>query len=166
MQEFITRTEKIPFCRNYDIIVSGGGVAGIAAALAAAREDKKVLLIEKNCILGGLATSGLFFAFGSEPIRQIVVSTSGRYSSRKIVPGQADQWEKIEGLTISNRIWPKQRRLEINLPLTPEMTKNFRFNLVRARKLTDKRKENSTWSPAAKIGNWSNPEAYGAMLIK
>ena len=111
-------------------------------------------------------TIELFFAFGSEPIRQIVVSTSGRYTSRKIVPGQADQWEKIEGLTVSNRVWPKQRRLEINLPLTPEMQKNFRFNLVRARKLADKREENSTWSPAAKIGNWSNPDAYGAMLIK
>ena len=60
----------------------------------------------------------------------------------------------------------KQRRLEINLPLTPEMQKNYRFNLVRARKLSDKREENSTWSPAAKIGNWSDPDAYGAMLIK
>ena len=111
-------------------------------------------------------TIELFFAFGSGPIRQIVVSTSGRYTSRKIVPGKPDQWEKIEGLTISNRIWPKQRRLEINIPLTPEMQKNYRFNLVRVRKLSDKREENSTWSPAAKIGNWSDPDAYGAMLIK
>ena len=111
-------------------------------------------------------TIELFFAFASGPIRQIVVSTSGRYTSRKIVPGKPDQWEKIEGLTISNRIWPKQRRLEINIPLTPEMQKNYRFNLVRARKLSDKREENSTWSPAAKIGNWSDPDAYGAMLIK
>ena len=52
------------------------------------------------------------------------------------------------------------------IPLTPEMQKNFRFNLVRARKLNDKREENSTWPPAAKIGNWSDPEARGAMLIK
>ncbi len=42
-----------------DVLVSGGGVAGIAAALAAARSGARVLLIEKSFILGGLATSGL-----------------------------------------------------------------------------------------------------------
>lgn len=44
---------------DYDIAIVGGGVAGCAAALAASRENKKVVLIEKQCILGGLATSGL-----------------------------------------------------------------------------------------------------------
>ena len=34
MEKYITRTEKIPFYRHYDIIVSGGGVAGVAAATA------------------------------------------------------------------------------------------------------------------------------------
>lgn len=43
----------------YDVIVVGGGVAGIAASLSAAREGKKVLLIESSFQLGGLATSGL-----------------------------------------------------------------------------------------------------------
>lgn len=43
----------------YDVIVCGGGVAGISAALAAVRQRKKVLLIEKEYMLGGLATAGL-----------------------------------------------------------------------------------------------------------
>ena len=51
---------------NYDIIVVGGGVAGISAALSARREHKSVLLIEKSSILGGLATSGLINWF--EPL--------------------------------------------------------------------------------------------------
>lgn len=42
-----------------DILVAGGGIAGISAALAAAREGRKVLLVEKQCMLGGLATLGL-----------------------------------------------------------------------------------------------------------
>lgn len=33
--------------KNYDIIVVGGGVAGIAAAVSAAREGMSVLLMEK-----------------------------------------------------------------------------------------------------------------------
>ena len=45
--------------RNYDVVVCGGGFAGISAALAASRQNKKVLLIEKQFMLGGLATAGL-----------------------------------------------------------------------------------------------------------
>jgi len=44
---------------SYDVLVLGGGIAGIAAALQAARLNKKVALIEKQCLLGGLATSGI-----------------------------------------------------------------------------------------------------------
>lgn len=44
---------------NYDIAVCGGGFAGISAALAAAREGKKVILFEKEYMLGGLGTAGL-----------------------------------------------------------------------------------------------------------
>ncbi|MBQ6715588.1 MAG: FAD-dependent oxidoreductase, partial [Clostridia bacterium] len=39
---------------DYDVIVAGGGVSGCAAALSAAREGKRVLLIEKTLLLGGL----------------------------------------------------------------------------------------------------------------
>lgn len=44
---------------EYDVIVVGGGVAGIAAAVSAAREGARVLLMEKQVNLGGLATGGL-----------------------------------------------------------------------------------------------------------
>ena len=44
---------------NYDVAVCGGGIAGISAALAAAREGKKVILFEKQFMLGGLGTAGL-----------------------------------------------------------------------------------------------------------
>ena len=42
-----------------DVFVAGGGIAGMAAALAAARNGAKVVLVERECILGGLATLGL-----------------------------------------------------------------------------------------------------------
>ena len=45
--------------REYDVAVCGGGVAGISAALAAAREGKRVVLFEKEYMLGGLGTAGL-----------------------------------------------------------------------------------------------------------
>ncbi len=51
------------FDREYDFIVAGGGLAGCAAALQAARRGKKTLLLEKSNILGGLATLGLINFF-------------------------------------------------------------------------------------------------------
>lgn len=48
---------------DYDIIVAGGGVAGVAAAVSARRLGKRVLIIEKSIGLGGLATSGLINLF-------------------------------------------------------------------------------------------------------
>lgn len=44
---------------NYDIAVCGGGFGGISAALAAARMGKRVILFEKEYMLGGLGTAGL-----------------------------------------------------------------------------------------------------------
>ena len=52
--------------KEYDVIVVGGGIAGVAAAVSASREGAKVLLIEKSINLGGLATSGLISAY--EPL--------------------------------------------------------------------------------------------------
>ena len=44
---------------RYDIAVIGGGPAGLATAITAAREGKKVLLADRNGFLGGNLTIGL-----------------------------------------------------------------------------------------------------------
>jgi hypothetical protein len=49
---------KLPVSGAYDTVVVGGGIAGVAAALAAARNGASVCLIEKENGLGGLATLG------------------------------------------------------------------------------------------------------------
>jgi len=51
--------ETIPHIGDYDVIVAGGGIAGIAAAVSASRNGAKTLLLEKQVNLGGLATIGL-----------------------------------------------------------------------------------------------------------
>jgi ribulose 1,5-bisphosphate synthetase/thiazole synthase len=56
---FITEPrKKIPVSGEYDVVVVGGGIAGVAAAVAAARNSASVCLIEKENALGGLATLG------------------------------------------------------------------------------------------------------------
>lgn len=49
--------------RTYDVIVAGGGIAGIAAALAAARQGAATALIEREYAPGGLATLGLIIIY-------------------------------------------------------------------------------------------------------
>jgi hypothetical protein len=58
--KFITEPErKTPVLSEVDLLVCGGGVAGVAAAYSAAENGAKVLLIEKYPFLGGLATGAL-----------------------------------------------------------------------------------------------------------
>lgn len=58
--EFVTEAErKLPVTAECDVFVAGGGIAGAAAALAAARGGAKTLLCERECMLGGLATLGI-----------------------------------------------------------------------------------------------------------
>lgn len=45
------------------VAVIGGGIAGVAAAVQAARSGMKTVLIEKSALVGGLATSGLINVF-------------------------------------------------------------------------------------------------------
>lgn len=57
--EFISIKESIPVTYDVDVVVAGGGPAGIGAAMKAAQSGKKVLLIEQSNCLGGVAGSGL-----------------------------------------------------------------------------------------------------------
>ena len=62
---------------THDVIVFGGGAAGVPAAVQAARAGAQTLLVEKTGLLGGTATSagvnfpGLFHAWGRQVIAGI-----------------------------------------------------------------------------------------------
>src|SRR5258705_7688919 len=57
-------TRDIPVEEHFDMLVAGGGPAGSAAAICAARLGAKVLLAEATGCLGGMGTSGLVSTFG------------------------------------------------------------------------------------------------------
>jgi hypothetical protein len=62
-QETYNLVRRIPVESGYDLVVCGGGPAGTAAAVCAARLGVKVLLVEATGCLGGMGTSGLVTAF-------------------------------------------------------------------------------------------------------
>lgn len=49
--------------KKYDLIVAGGGISGVAAAVSAAREGMSVLLVERDGCLGGAMANMLVFPF-------------------------------------------------------------------------------------------------------
>ena len=57
--EVVIPQRKVPVLAEADVVVCGGGTAGISAACCAARHGAKVLLLERWPSLGGMSTNAL-----------------------------------------------------------------------------------------------------------
>ena len=75
MSPTIDYAKTVPVTQEAEVIVVGGGPAGIAAAIASARNGAKTILVEQYGFLGGMATAGLVGPFmtsygidGKDPI--------------------------------------------------------------------------------------------------
>ena len=81
----------------YDIIIAGGGTAGIAAAISAAKTGLNVLVVEKNSFLGGSMTGALVM-----PMMKNMLKT-GENLSGNIVTEIMQELEKTsDSLTYSD----------------------------------------------------------------
>ena len=85
-----------------DVLVVGGGPAGFSAAVAAARNGAKTLLIEQNSVLGGMATSGLVGPFmtcyDNDVTEQVVKGIFDELCLRTEARGGAIHPSKIRGM--------------------------------------------------------------------
>ena len=50
--------------KDYDIVIIGGGPAGLAAAIKAAEQETSVLIIERSTELGGILPQCIHQGFG------------------------------------------------------------------------------------------------------
>ena len=85
----ILYTRQLPIKESYDVIVCGGGAAGIGAAFAAAQKGAKTALIERFGFLGGMATAGYVnpmseFAYNG---RQVVGGIAWRFAQKLVENG-------------------------------------------------------------------------------
>lgn len=82
-QHFMQLQRVVPVAGQADVLVCGGGPAGIAAALAAARTGVSVQLIEVAGCLGGVWTSGLLTKIlDSENKSGIMAELLGEFTAR------------------------------------------------------------------------------------
>lgn len=72
MNNYLEKEHTVPCIADVDVLVCGGGPAGIGAALRAAEMGVSVMIIEMGGCLGGIATAGM-------------MSNWGGYSSSKIM---------------------------------------------------------------------------------
>ena len=60
-------TQDVPVAGHYDVVVCGGGPAGIAATVAAGQLGAETLLIEQLSTLGGIGTGAFINSWGDTP---------------------------------------------------------------------------------------------------
>ena len=88
--------------KEYDVIIAGGGPAGCAAAIAAARMGASTLVLEGGTCLGGMATGGLVSAWAPFTDKQKVIYRSipveilTRYKKRANIPESKWDWVHID----------------------------------------------------------------------
>lgn len=104
--------QKIPVVYTADVVVAGGGSAGFAACLAAARTGAKTIIVEREFALGGILTSGLMSKIAIEPYMEGIPT--------EVMMRLGDQNMAIPPKSFSS-IHPVTRMTEI--PVDPEASK-------------------------------------------
>ena len=108
-------SRQLPLISSFDVLVCGGGPAGIAAAVTAAENGANVALIEQNSYLGGMATGGCV-----NPISEF------SYKGERVIGGFA--WRFAHELIKANGAILEEPRG--NLSFNPEIYKLVAQRLV------------------------------------
>ncbi len=91
--------------KHWDVIVVGGGPGGVPAAIAAARNGARTLLIESYGFLGGMATAGLVLPY-------MKYSAGGQYIVRGLFEEFLDMLE--EGGAVTRKLYSDEELIRLN----------------------------------------------------
>jgi glycine/D-amino acid oxidase-like deaminating enzyme len=105
-------TATIPVVAETDVLVIGGGSAGVGAAVAAAKEGARALLVERYPYLGGMASGGMVLVIDDmmDGARQTVLGLAQEYVERLESLGAA-VYPPLEDRYVARRdLWDKWAR--------------------------------------------------------
>jgi len=102
-------SRRHPILDSVDVVVAGGGPAGIGAALGAARRGAKTLLIENHSFFGGVAAWAMGMQMnqmrpGGKPrsrVHELVIENLRAYGDQAIRLGQHEVWTNVEYLKVA-----------------------------------------------------------------
>ncbi len=114
MKSITEPEKKIPVSMEVDVIVAGGGVAGLSAAIASARNGANTVLIERHNALGGLGTMGL-----------VAVWYFPYDSYKGILKEIADKLREMEAISV----------IPVGMTYEPEALKQIAFDMCEESKV-------------------------------
>ncbi len=125
MPETLTYTRETPIVADVDVLVVGGGPAGIGAAVASARNGARTILIERYGFLGGNATASLvgpfMTSFSADGKTQLVQGIFDELVRRMESTGGAIHPSKVPS-SISRSAYMKHGHIGVT-PFDPEAMK-------------------------------------------
>lgn len=99
MKTFVEQSREIPVVDHVQVLVAGGGPAGVGAAIAAARTGAKTLIVEQSNVLGGMATAGMMSHWSGSTTSPIGLEITGRTRESASLPVD---WEEDSRWNISH----------------------------------------------------------------
>lgn len=107
MQTINEPTRDIPVFEECDVLVAGGGLAGGAAAIAAARAGAETILVERNGCLGGVACASMMGNIGNRFIvsgkDQVVKGIAGEIVENLVNAGAANpNWRRHKAVAMDS----------------------------------------------------------------
>jgi succinate dehydrogenase/fumarate reductase flavoprotein subunit len=103
------RPVRHPVLDNVDVLVAGGGPAGIGAAIAAARAGAKTMLVENHSFFGGVAAWSLGMQMnqmrpGGKPrsaVHELLLGKLSAYGDQAARFGAHEVWTNVEYLKVA-----------------------------------------------------------------
>ena len=113
---------------SYDIVIVGGGPAGVCAAIASARTGAETLLVERQAYLGGVSTSAMFQPWrGFHSLGKQVVTGIGEEIVARLQEAAGSPGHRVDPIGISLTVTPFDADVLKSVLLEMANTNNVRL---------------------------------------